>query len=117
MFSEMVDGLKHGVMPDSALLQGRCRAALAKKLAIVAQPPTYWIEDSKRNPDTEHLLWAVLLLQDADLLDIVIGIILMEQAESEGMSAEAFMEQSVTHLLAQAPYKSFADQLKYQLAI
>ena len=117
MFSEMVDGLKHGVMPDSALLHGRCRAALAKKLAIVSQPPTYWIEDSKRNPDTEHLLWAVLLLQNPDLLDIVIGIILMEQAESEGLSAEAFMQQSVARLLALAPYKSFAEQLKHQLAI
>ncbi len=117
MFSEMIDELKQGVLPDSALLRGRCRAALAKKLAIVSQPPTYWIVDSKRNPDTEHLLWAVLLLQDPDFLDIVIGIILMEQAESGGLSAEAFMEQSVARLLALAPYKSFADQLKHQLAI
>lgn len=117
MFSEMIDGLKQGVLPDSALLQGRCRAALAKKLAIVSQPPTYWIVDSKRNPDTEHLLWAVLLLQDSDLLDVVIGIILMEQAESEGLSAEDFMQQSVARLLALAPYKSFVEQLKHQLAI
>lgn len=117
MFSEMVDGLKHGVLPDLALLRGRCRAALAKKLAIVSQPPTYWIDDSKRNPNTEHLLWAVLLLQDPDLLDVMIGIILMEQAESNGLSAEEFMQESVAHLLALAPYQSFADQLKYQLEI
>lgn len=117
MFSEMVDGLKHGVLPDPALLHGRCRAALTKKLAIVSQPPTYWIDDSKRNPDTEHLLWAALLLQDPDLLDVVIGIILMEQAESDGLSAEEFMQESVTHLLALAPCKSFADQLRQQLAI
>jgi hypothetical protein len=117
MFSEMVEGLKCGVMPDLNPLKGRCRAALSKKLAIVSQPPTYWIEDPKRNPITEQLLWAVLLTGDSDLLDIIIGIILMEQEETDGMSVEAFMRQSVTRLLALAPDESFFKQLRQESAL
>lgn len=116
MFTEMIDGLKKGVMPDPALLAGRCRAALSKKLAIVAQPPTYWIQDPKRNPETEHLLWAILLLRDPDLLDVIIGIILMEQEESGGLSAEQFMQQSMGRLLVLAPTESFRKELQRQLA-
>ncbi len=104
-------------MPDLNPLKGRCRAALSKKLAIVSQPPTYWIEDPKRNPITEQLLWAVLLTGDSDLLDIIIGIILMEQEETDGMSVEAFMRQSVTHLLALAPDESFFKQLRQDSAL
>ncbi len=117
MFSEMVEGLKCAVMPDLSPLKGRCRAALSKKLAIVSQPPTYWIEDPKRNPITEQLLWAILLTGDSDLLDIIIGIILMEQEETDGMSVEAFIQQSVTHLLALAPNESFLKQLRQDSAL
>jgi len=117
MFSEMVESLKLGVLPDINLLKGRCRAALSKKLAIVSQPPTYWIDDPKRNPLTEQLLWAILLTGDSDLLDIMIGIILMEQEELDGMSVESFMQQSITHLLALAPNDSFLKQLRQESAL
>ncbi len=116
MFTEMINTLKRGILPDPAPLAGRCRAALSKKLALVSQPPTYWINDPKRNPVTEHLLWAILLLGDSDLLDVVIGIILMEQEETEGLSAEKFMQQSINHLLELAPDKTFRQQLKYEIA-
>ncbi len=117
MFSEMVESLKHGVMPDLNLLKGRCRAALSKKLAIVSQPPTYWIDDPKRNPITEQLLWAILLTGDPDLLDIIIGIIVMEQGELGMMSVEAFMQQSVARLLSLAPNESFLKQLRKESAL
>jgi len=117
MFFDMIEGLKKGVMPEPAPLGGRCRAALSKKLALISQPPAYWIDDPKRNPVTEHLLWAILLLRDPDFLDVIVGIILMEQAESDGLSAEEFMQKSVEQLLALAPYTSFREQLKQHLAI
>ena len=117
MFSEMVAELQRGVMPDPEPLKGRCRAALSKKLAIVSQPPTYWIDDPKRNPLTEHLLWAILLTGDPDLLDVIIGIVLMEQEELDGMSVEAFMQQSISRLLALAPNEEFLKQLRLESAL
>ena len=117
MFSEMVDGLKKGVMPDVGPLKGMCRAALSKKLAIVSQPPSYWIEDPKRNPLTEQLLWAVLLTGDRDLLDIIIGIVIMEQEEQEGVAVEKYLERSIAKLLDLAPTDSFCEELKQRSAL
>lgn len=84
MFSEMVRDIEQGILPDVGLLRGRCHAAVTKKLALVRLPPAYWERDPKRNPDTGHLLWAILLLQDPDLLEVVKGVILIEQAEGKG---------------------------------
>lgn len=111
----MVKELKRGTLPDSAALRGRCRAALCKKLALVSQPPTYWLDDPKRNPDSEQLLWAVLLLQDSDMLDLLTGIILLEQAESDGLTIEEFTARSVKHLLHLAPDRDFREQLEHIL--
>jgi hypothetical protein len=116
MFSEMVAGLRQGHLPDSVPLRGRFRAALTKKLALVSQPPTYWESDPKRNPDTEHLLWAVLLLQDPDLFEVVKGIILMEQAEGEGLSAEEFFDRALANLLHLAPDEQFQTVLKKRVS-
>ena len=116
MFAEMVNDLSQGKLPDVKLLRGRCHAAVTKKLAFVRLPPVYWESDPKRNPDTSHLLWAVLFLHDLDMLEVVKGIILMEQAEKEGLSLEEFMEQSLKRLFALAPDSAFRAQLKEQVA-
>ncbi len=116
MFAEMVSDLSQGKLPCVNLLRGRCHAAVTKKLAFVRLPPTYWETDPKRNPDTSHLLWAVLLLHDLDMLEVVKGIILMEQAEKEGLSLEEFMQQSLERLFALAPDSMFRTQLKEQVA-
>jgi len=108
----MLNELQLGILPDMQPLQGRCRAALSKKLAIVSQPKTYWIDDPKRNPLTEHLLWAILLTGNPDLLDVIIGIIVMEQEELEGIAVETFMRESIAHLLALAPDEDFREYLK-----
>ena len=99
-------------MPNVALLRGRCHAAVTKKLAFVRLPPVYWENDPKRNPDSSHLLWAVLLLGDSDMLDIVKGIILMEQAEREGLSLEEFTRESLGELYALAPNPQFQSLLE-----
>jgi hypothetical protein len=116
MFSEMIATLRQGELPDPALLRGRCHAAVTKKLAFVRLPPVYWETDPKRNPDSSHLLWAVLLLHDSDMLDVVKGIILMEQAEREGLSLEEFTEQSLDTLFALAPDAQFQALLKEQVS-
>ena len=117
MFTDMVEGLQQGVFPEIGPLKGRCRAALSKKLAIVSQPPTYWIDDPKRNPVTEHLLWAILLTEDPDLLDVIIGIVIMEQEELERVPAERYLEQSLQNLLALAPNDAFRQELKRKTAV
>lgn len=116
MFAEMIQRLSQGQLPDPALLRGRCHAAVTKKLAFVRLPPVYWESDPKRNPDTSHLLWAVLLLHDSDMLEVVKGIILMEQAEKEGLSLDEFMQQSLAELFALAPDSEFLTLLKRQIA-
>ncbi len=116
MFSEMVADIRHGRLPATAPLRGRFRAALTKKLALVSQPPTYWESDPKRNPNTEHLLWAVLLLHDPDLYEVVKGIILMEQAEREGLTAEEFSARALVNLLDLAPDKQFRSVLQKRVS-
>ena len=116
MFSEMVRDIEQGILPDVGLLRGRCHAAVTKKLALVRLPPAYWERDPKRNPDTGHMLWAILLLQDRDLLEVVKGVILIEQAEGEGLSAEDFITSSLDELLALAPNLHFTTLLQKQIA-
>ena len=116
MFSEMVAGLRQGILPDRSLLRGRFRAALTKKLALVSQPPTYWESDPKRNPDSEHLLWAVLFLQDRDDFEVVKGVILMEQGEREGLSADQFIGRALDNLLALAPDERFRELLRKEVS-
>lgn len=112
MFSEMVRDIERGILPDRGLLRGRCRAAVTKKLALVQLPSAYWERDPKRNPDTEHLLWAILLLHDPDLFEVIKGIILMEQAEGEGLSTGEFFRKSLDKLLALAPDFRFKELLQ-----
>lgn len=116
MFSGMIEDLKNGNLPDPALLRGRCHAAVTKKLAFVRLPPTFWENDPKRNPNSSHLFWAVLLIDDRDMLDIVKGIILMEQAEREGLSMEDFAAQSLDILYSLAPDIKFKQLLQKQTA-
>lgn len=112
MFAEMVSNLRKGKLPEVSLLRGRCHAAVTKKLAFVRLPPVYWENDPKRNPDTKHLLWAVLFLQDQEMLEVVKGIILMEQAEREGKSLAEFMKQSLKDLFDLAPDEGFRAELE-----
>ncbi|MBU0960841.1 MAG: hypothetical protein KKH60_04885 [Proteobacteria bacterium] len=116
MFSEMVRDIERGIFPDTGLLRGRCHAAVTKKLALIRLPPAYWEKDPKRNPDTRHLMWAILLLHDPDLFEVVKGIILMEQAEGEGISAEAFFKKGLDELLSLAPDHHFKELLLKQVA-
>jgi hypothetical protein len=116
MFSEMIAGLGQGVLPDPGPLRGRCHAAITKKLAFVRLPPVYWETDPKRNPDSSHLLWAVLLLGDKEMLGTLEGIVLMEQGEREGLSWELFMKRSLDGLFDLAPDSEFRALLQQHIS-
>lgn len=115
MFSEMIAGISQGILPDIGPLRGRCHAAITKKLAFIRLPPVYWETDPKRNPNSSHLLWAILLIQDMDMLNTLQGIVLMEQTERQGLSWEEFREQSLDDLFALAPDSRFRKVLSQQI--
>ncbi|MEN8188474.1 MAG: hypothetical protein ABFS19_01410 [Thermodesulfobacteriota bacterium] len=100
MFSEMVRGLEHGRLPDILSLRGRLHAALIKKLALVQQPPTYWESDPKRNPVTEHLFWAAILVEDQESLNTVKSIVLVEAEVGGRHQLSSFVDSTLKSLLS-----------------
>ncbi len=61
--------------------------AVTKKLGVLKQPYLFWQSDHKINPSAAHLLWAAILLEDPDAVQMVKGIITTEM--SEGVAAGA----------------------------
>ncbi len=84
MFADMMAELARGEEPDPDRLRGRFRAALTKKLAVVRLPPCFWMNDPKINPRSDHLLWAALLLDDRQGVELVASAIAVELAERGG---------------------------------
>lgn len=78
MFTEMIASLQHGEMPEQAALQGRLRAAMVKKLAMLRLEYQFRHNDSKINPDTGQMVWAAVLLGDQQSLDLLADILLTE---------------------------------------
>jgi len=81
MFSEMVSDLSRGKLPEPVSLRKRFDAAITKKLGIVRLPRTFWMNDPKINPRSDHLFWAALLLKDRQRIDLVLAVIAAEIAE------------------------------------
>ncbi len=80
MFAGMIRDLQEGRLPASGELRSRLAAAVVKKMGVLRQPPACWSGDTKINPPSAHMLWAALLLEDAEQLQIVWGLLLEEQA-------------------------------------
>ena len=68
MFREMLKSLEDGVLPSAAALRQRLALALVKKAGILQQPRPCWSCDPKINPQTRHLLWAAVILEDEEAL-------------------------------------------------
>ena len=66
MFSQMIEDLRLGRLPDPESLKGRLKFALTKKMGIISQPKMLWPGDPKINPPAKHILWAAIILEDAD---------------------------------------------------
>lgn len=125
MFSEMISRLQSGDLLPPTGLRNRLNAAITKKMGVLKMPPAMWPSDPKINPPTEHLLWAAVILNDRDSLQVVEGLAITEAYErrqargnSERLDTGILIEQLTDKLLALAPNeearKKLADNLKKQ---
>ncbi len=78
MFSKMFASLETGELPSPTPLRQRLSVALIKKGGILQQPPACWSADPKSNPRAEHLLWASVILEDADSIGVATGYLILE---------------------------------------
>ena len=87
MFSEMVNELAHGRMPELAFLRRRFDMAITKKMGVLRLPAAFWMEDPKINPRADHLFWASLLLLDPERMELARAVLVAEQHERWGRTA------------------------------
>ena len=78
MFSEMIKDLQSGSEPALPPIRQRLQAAMVKKLAMMRLNKEFQHNDSKINPETEHMLWAAILLEDHDAVETLASILLTE---------------------------------------
>ncbi|MEN8140460.1 MAG: hypothetical protein ABFR97_04480 [Thermodesulfobacteriota bacterium] len=105
MLSGMVQAIEAGEIPAKSPLQGRLRAALIKKMAWLQQPVAMRSPDSKLNPATIQLVWAAIIVGDAESLDLSLDIFLTELSEQDGaaMERQLILADCRDKLLALAP--------------
>lgn len=83
MFTDLFQEISRGNMPDPDQLRRLFDIAMTKKLGVVKLPPSFWMQDPKINPRTDHLLWAALLLEDAERLALVFSALAVEHDERQ----------------------------------
>jgi len=110
MFTDVIADLNRSKMPEPVNLKKRFDFALTKKMGVVRLPPAFWMQDSKINPRSDHLLWASLLLLDRGRIELAIAILeeeLDEIACTKGCpsanSMEQMVEDAINKLLQQMP--------------
>jgi hypothetical protein len=81
MFSQMIADVQNGLLPAAEALRSRLQVAMVKKLAMLRLPRQFHHNDPKINPDTEHMLWAAILLEDADAVQ-TLEMILFTEAQT-----------------------------------
>lgn len=102
-------------MPDAKRLRGWFQAALTKKLAVVSQPPAFWENDPKRNPDAVRLLWAAIILDDLEGYRTVQSIMAVEKSERHLRdSILSRMEEGIEKLLTLASSAEMRIRLQKQ---
>lgn len=82
MFTDMINTLREGLIPQGDDLKRRLDLAIVKKGGILQQPKMCWSGDTKINPDSLHMLWAASILEDTDAMATVVGMIEMERTSS-----------------------------------
>jgi len=87
MFAKIFSELTRGERVDSDLLKRRFDVAMTKKLGVVKLPPSFWMQDPKINPRTDHLLWAALLLNDPDRVALAFSALAVEHDEQQKKQA------------------------------
>lgn len=111
MFSEMIKDLKNGTLPEITPLQKRLQFAITKKLGVIKQPYLFWPPDPKQNPPATHILWAALILEDNDNVNLAADILMQEH--NERMAAKAGGQSKGQSLLKrQAIIQTTLEELK-----
>jgi hypothetical protein len=81
MFSEIVLDLGRNRLPEPDSLCRRFDIAVTKKQGVVRLPPSFWVDDPKINPRTDHLFWAALLTGDLQRIELAMAVINSEILE------------------------------------
>lgn len=74
----MIEDLQSGLEPTLPLLRQRLQAAMVKKMAMMRLHKEFHHNDSKINPNTDHMMWAAILLEDHDAMETLATILLTE---------------------------------------
>ena len=117
MFSEMIATIKNGQTPDITTLQGRLRAAIVKKMAILQLARQFRHNDNKINPKAQHILWAAIIANDPESIATALDIILFEETEQEKEPAPVatIQQQEAQQLLNLIPKKPDTINLRQQI--
>jgi len=92
MFTELFQGIARGNVPESDQLRRLFDIAITKKLGVVKLPPSFWMQDPKINPRADHLLWAALLLGDAERVALAFSALAVEHDERQKKKPSAERE-------------------------
>ena len=104
MFTEILNDLERGKVPDLHLLGRRFDLAMTKKLGVIKLPPAFWMQDPKINPRSDHLLLAALLLGDRERWDLALSALAVEIAEKNpDQSLDAAAGKIINTLLETVP--------------
>ncbi|MEN8134246.1 MAG: hypothetical protein ABFS18_01750 [Thermodesulfobacteriota bacterium] len=115
MFSEMIEMLKRGELPSAEKLHIRLKPAMVKKGGVMQQPHPCWSNDPKINPDSGHMLWAAILLEDQELISMATAMMFVEQGNKldalTPQKARKLLTEKGSELLALAPTPEFKSVL------
>ena len=121
MFVEIFRDMSMGIMIDTDLLGRRFDLAITKKLGVVKLPPSFWMQDPKINPRSDHLLWAALLLDDPERVALAYSVLAVEHEEQqkklalkERVPVELILDGYVQQLLALMPDVNAERSLRMQ---
>lgn len=92
MFTKIFKDIGRGesIAPDH--LRRMFDLAMTKKLGVVKLPPSFWMQDAKINPRSDHLLWVALLLEDRERLALAFSALAVEHEEFQRKRAAAERE-------------------------
>ncbi len=111
MFTEIFKKLKNSSILLSDLLRKRLEVAITKKLGVINLPYHFWSSDKKINPLTEHLLWAAVLLEDQEKINLIEGIILVETTETMQAKGNKTPSKKELYLIVENIVCSYANHL------
>lgn len=127
MFTTLIEDLKQGNKPDLKALRQRLQLALIKKKAMMRLQPQFRHNDTKINPESRHMLWAALLVDDQESVTTLLDIMITEAydcfearrgamgASTTPPSLEELLTDTLQRLLATATDPSTKSLLKEKI--